>query len=90
MLDVFCCPDQGFLLMDAAVWHFALSVPAASEGLRPMVWACGKQAGQRPCNHATCWLFLGAKKTNDIVQLTEIIGLVKPAVVGLGLLDPVC
>jgi hypothetical protein len=90
MLDVFCCPDQGFLLMDAAVWHCAVSVPTASERLRPMVWACGKQAGQRPCNHATCWLFLGAKKANDIVQLTEIIGLVKPAVVGLGLLDPVC
>ena len=55
-----------------------------------MVWAYGTQAGQRPCSHATSWLFRGAKKANDIVQLTEIIGLVKPAVVGLGLLDAVC
>ena len=90
MLDVFCCPDQGFLLMNAAVWHCALSVPTAREGLRPMVWAYGTQAGQRPCSHATSWLFRGAKKANDIVQLTEIIGLVKPAVVGLGLLDAAC
>jgi hypothetical protein len=55
-----------------------------------MVWAGGKQAGQRPYDHAMCSNLLGTKKASDIVQLTEIIGLVKPAVLGLRILDSIC